>query len=53
MDRELELHCAGKRVAMNRFTRSVVLNTLLGLLRSLKGVEADAEITLRLAPAKK
>ena len=53
MDRELELNCAGKRVPMNRFTREVILNTLLGLLRSLKGVESDAEITLRLGPAKK
>jgi hypothetical protein len=26
---------------------------VLGLLRSLKGVEADAAITLRLGPAKK
>jgi hypothetical protein len=53
MDRELELGCGGKRVPMNRFTRAVVLNTVLGLVRSLKGVEADAEITLRLGPAKK
>jgi hypothetical protein len=53
MDRELELDCAGKRVPMNRFTRAVVLNTVLGLVRSLKGVEVDAEITLRLGPARK
>jgi hypothetical protein len=53
MDRELELDCAGKRVPMNRFARAVVLNTMLGLLRSLKGVQADAEITLHLGPAKK
>jgi hypothetical protein len=53
MDRELELACGGKRVPMNRFTRALILNTVLGLVRSLKGVEADAEITLRLGPAKK
>ena len=51
MDRDLDLACGGKRVPMNRFTRAVVLNTVLGLVRSLKGVEADAEITLRLGPA--
>jgi hypothetical protein len=53
MDRELELNCGGKRVPMNRFTRDIILNTVLGLVRSLKGVEADAEITLRLGPVKK
>jgi len=53
MDRELDLACGGKRVPMNRFARVVVLNTVLGLVRSLKGVEADAEITLRLGPTKK
>jgi hypothetical protein len=53
MDRELELACGGKRVPMNRFARAMILNTVLGLLRSLKGVEPDAEITLRLGPANK
>ena len=53
MDRDLEIDCGGKRVPMNRFARAVVLNTVLGLVRSLKGVEPDAEITLRLGPARK
>jgi hypothetical protein len=53
MDRELELACDGKRVPMNRFTRAIILNTVLGLVRSLKGAEADAEITLRLGRVKK
>jgi len=53
MDREFELACGGKRVPLNRFTRGIILNTVLGLVQSLKGVEADAEITLRLGPAKK
>jgi hypothetical protein len=53
MDRELELDCAGKRVPMNRFTRAVILNVVLGLLRTLKGVEVDAEIRLRLGPVGK
>jgi len=53
MERELELACGGKRVPLNRFAREVVLNTVLGLVRALKGAEADAEITLRVGPAKK
>ena len=53
MDRELELACSGNRIPMNRFTREIILNTVLGMVRSLKGVDSDAEITLRLGPVKK
>ena len=53
MERQIELQCAGKRVPMNGFTKEVVLNTLLGLLKSLKGVDAEAEITLRVGPLAK
>ena len=53
MDRELELTCDGSRVPMNRFAREIILNTVLGMVRSLKGVDGNAEITLRLGPVKK
>jgi hypothetical protein len=53
MDRELELRCAGKRVSMNRFAKSVVLSTVLGLLKTLKGIDQEAELTLRIEAAKK
>jgi len=53
MDREIELQCAGQRVPMNRFAKAVVLNTLLGLLQTLKGLDPEAEITLRVGPLKK
>jgi len=53
MEREIELLCAGRKVAMNRFAKEVVLNTLLGLLRTLKGIDAQAELTLRIAAAKR
>ena len=52
MERELELTCGGKRVPMNRFARDIVLNVVLGLVRALKGAAGDAEITLRVGPAK-
>jgi hypothetical protein len=53
MDREIELRCAGKRVAMNRFAKAVVLSTMLGLLKTLKGVDAEEELELRIGAAKK
>jgi len=53
MERQIELHCAGKRVPMNRFAKEIVANTLLGLLKCLKGVDPEAEITLRVGPAAK
>lgn len=53
MERELELLCAGKRVGMNRFAKEVVLGTVLGLLKTLKGIDAEAELTLRIEAAKK
>lgn len=53
MEREIELLCAGRRVAMNRFAKEVVLNTLLGLLKTLKGIDPEAELTLRIAASKK
>lgn len=52
MDREIELVTAGKRVAMGRFAKEVVLGTVLGLLKSLKGVNLEGEITLRIGALK-
>jgi hypothetical protein len=53
MDREIELSCDGNRIPMNRFTREIISNVLLAMVRTLKGVDTDAEITLRLGPLKK
>ena len=53
MERELELLCAGKRVAMNRFAKEVVLGTVLGLLKTLKGIDPEAELTLHIEAARK
>jgi hypothetical protein len=53
MEREIELHCGAKRVAMNRFAKAVVLSTVLGLLKTLKGVDADTELTLRIGAVRK
>jgi hypothetical protein len=53
MEREIELRCAGQRVGLNRFAKDVLLGTLLGLLKTLKGVDTEAELTLRIAAAKK
>jgi hypothetical protein len=53
MDRELELRCAGKQVSMNRFAKAVVLSTVLGLLKALKGIDEKAELILRIEAVKK
>jgi hypothetical protein len=44
MEREIEILSEGKNVPLNAFTRKVVLNTLMGLLTSLSGVDAQGEI---------
>ncbi len=53
MERELELLCAGKKVGMNRFAKEVVLGTVLGLLKTLKGIDPEAELSLRIEAARK
>lgn len=51
MERPVELHCAGKRVPMNRFTKTILVDVLMGLLKNLKGVDPEAELTLRVGPS--
>ncbi len=50
MEREIEIVSAGQKIELNPFSETVVINTLVGLLGSLKGVKTDAEIRLVLRP---
>lgn len=48
MERELKVLCAGKTIPLNDFTRKLVLNVILGLARSLSGVDADEAISIQI-----
>lgn len=50
MDREIEIVAAGQKIELNPFSEAIVINTLVGLLGSLKGVATDGEIRLVLRP---
>jgi hypothetical protein len=50
MERELEIVAGGEKIELNPFTESIVLNTLVGLLGSLRGVNMDGEVRLVVKP---
>ena len=50
MERELEVMAGGEKVELNPFTESIVLNTLVGLLGSLRGVNMNAEVRVVVKP---
>lgn len=50
MEREIEIVAGGRRIELNPFSEAIVVNTLVGLLGSLKGVSTEAEIRLVLKP---
>ena len=50
MERDLEVLCAGEKVDMNAFAEKVVLNTLIGLLGSLRDVDTDRDIRILIKP---
>ena len=46
MDRELSILNGGDLVSLNGFTKTFVLNTILGMLRALHDVDVDLEIRI-------
>ncbi|MCX7039321.1 MAG: hypothetical protein NT005_09355 [Spirochaetes bacterium] len=50
MERELEIMAGGEKIELNPFTESIVLNTLVGMLGSLRGVDMNAEVRLVVRP---
>ena len=46
MEREIEIRVADKRIAMNKFAKEIVKNTLEGMLKSLKHVEVEEKIQI-------
>ena len=50
MERELEIVAGGEKIELNPFTESIVLNTLVGLLGSLRGLNMNAEVRVVVKP---
>ena len=50
MERELEIMAGGEKIELNPFTERIVLNTLVGMLGSLRGVDMNAEVRLVVKP---
>ncbi len=53
MEREIEIRVGEKRIAMNRFAKEMIRNTLVGMLTSLKNVDTDEKIQITLGAVKK
>lgn len=52
MVRRLELQAGGKKVPLNKFTRQIITDTMLGMLKNLKDFDGEEEIVLRLYSAR-
>jgi len=50
MERDIEIVAAGGKVELNPFAEAIVINTLVGLLGSLKGMNLDGEVRIVLKP---
>ncbi len=50
MDREVELTVGGKKIPLNDFVREMIANVVLGMVGSLKKVDIQLEIVLRVGP---
>ena len=49
-DRAAVLMCDGREVPLVPFVEAIVRDAVLGLVGSLKGVDAEAEIVVRIGP---
>ncbi len=52
MERELSIMNGDQLVGLNGFVKTIVLNTLLGMLESLRDVDVEGEIRIRISAAK-
>jgi hypothetical protein len=50
MEHDIEIVAAGRKVELNPFAESIMINTLAGLLGSLKDVKLDGEVRVVLKP---
>jgi hypothetical protein len=52
MERELSIMNGDQLVGLNGFVKRIVLNTLLGMMQSLRDVDVDGEIRIRISAAR-
>ncbi|MBN1243354.1 MAG: hypothetical protein JXA15_11695 [Spirochaetales bacterium] len=52
-DRRASVLCDGREVPLVPFVEAIVRDTVLGLVGSLKGVDAEAELVVRIGPGAK
>ncbi len=53
MERDLEIVAGGKKVWLNGFVKTIVLNTVLALLGSLHDVEMESELRITVGPGRR
>jgi hypothetical protein len=46
MERDIQVESRGKTVELTEFPRSIVLNTIVALVGTLRGVDPDGEIRI-------
>jgi len=53
MAREIEVRIGDRRLGLNQFAKELIINTLTGLLGSLKHVDVEQQIVIRIEAVKK
>jgi hypothetical protein len=51
MERQIEIVSRGRKIELNEFSRTIVTNTILALVGSLRDVDAQGEISIRVKPS--
>jgi hypothetical protein len=52
MARGIEITNGGEKVDTNEFVREATINVIVGLMKSLRGVDTSKEITIRIEEEK-
>ncbi len=52
MAREIEIHIGDRRLGLNRFAKELIINTLTGLLGSLKHADVEQQIVIKIGAVK-
>jgi hypothetical protein len=53
MERQIQIESRGRTVELNAFSQSIVANTIVALVGSLRGVDLEGEIRIVVKAAEK
>ena len=53
MEREISIMNGDERVGLNAFAKAIVTSTILGMLKSLHGVDVEREIRITISAGEK